>query len=196
MVNINLLPLQDRTGGTTRRARVPSWVIPGGLALTLVLTGASFSLRQIQEMGALRGEMRMLDQEKEKYSRQLAQIQDSERRRDELGRRLQAVEGLERDRGQQVEVMRAVMEAMPTGLWLVELTTDPSGHTHLEGRALHTLAVFSFMSGLEAAGPFGGASLTYLRRDAEAESGVAQFVLELTPAAASPRPAASTTSET
>ena len=179
MININLLPPEERAGGSGRGGP-PPWMIPAGVGLALALVVTSLTLRQVQEIRALRAEIVELEEEKTKYNRQLAMIADVSRRHDDLSRRLQAAQSLNIRRGDQVRVMTDLVGAIPSRLWLVSFREEAAGRARIEGRALSLLSVFEFMQDLEQAPSFHDVALTYLKRDVAIDGGTAEFMVEAT----------------
>jgi Tfp pilus assembly protein PilN len=179
MVNINLLPPEERAGAGGRGGP-PSWLVPTGVVLALGLVVTSLTMRQVQEMSSLRDEIAQMEVEKTRYSNQLAMIAEVSQRRDELSQRLHAAQELNIRRGEQVRVMTDLVGAVPSRLWLVSFKEESAGRASIQGRALNLLAVFEFMSDLERSSAFAGVSLTYLKRDDAIDGGTAEFMLQTT----------------
>lgn len=178
MININLLPPEDRSGGGVSRVGVPPWLVPAGGGLALALLVSSLTLKQIQDMSATREEIGQLEREKDRYARQLSLIQDVTRQKDDLTNRLRAAQALDTGRGYRVEVMVGVLQALPPSLWLATLE-EQGGRVRITGRAVNTMSVFEFMTGLETSATFDHVTLTYLKRDPEIDGGAADFLIEM-----------------
>lgn len=178
MININLLAPEDRSGGHASRAGVPPWLAPAAGGLLLALAVSSLTLKQLQEARLVGEEIAQLEREKERYSRQLSLIADVTRQRDDLTNRLRAAQSLETGRGYRVEVMVAVLQALPPSLWLSTLE-EQGGRVRITGRAVSAMSVFEFMSGLETSASFDSVTLTYLKRDPEIDGGASDFLIEM-----------------
>jgi Tfp pilus assembly protein PilN len=178
VVNINLLPEEARKAAYGKRTSLPAWLAPVGMGALVALAATTMTLRQVQELRSLQQEITTLGAEKEKYSQQVALLEDVQQKKDELERRVEAARQLDRGRGTYVSQLSALDAVLPSNVWLTTVTEEPGSRmVRIEGRSLSPLSVFALMRGLEQCEPFGDVSLEYLKKDPDQEMGATAFVL-------------------
>lgn len=181
MVNINLLPEEARRH-TTTRSGVSPWLVPVAFTALLGITASTLTLRQIQDGRALDDEIRTLTGEKERYRSQVALISEVERKRDDLGRRVEAARSLDTGRGSYVRQLSTIDAVLPGNVWLTGVTQEPGiGVLRIEGRSLGPAPVFMLMQGLDRSESFDEVTLEYLKKDPDQEEGSTAFVLTSRP---------------
>jgi Tfp pilus assembly protein PilN len=109
-----------------------------------------------------------------------------------LQQRIEAVQQVQRTRGDRLRMLTAVSEALPEDCRLSTLADDGSGTVKIEGRALDVSSVLEFVHGIAASGVFpGGVDVvdSHTVTTAGAEDGDIVFVLRALLAEASARAA-------
>ncbi len=172
MTRINLLPGRERErDGRTRRA-VP--LLAAALLFSLVLLVHGFFCLRLEHLeGAVKeagNRLALLSEITENLDR-------CERDAETLGKKIGAVERMERGRARSARLLAMVPEKIPPGrMWLTVLSGSSRG-VRLEGRALDNAAVACFMREIEAAGPFRSVGLVSAKQTLFEGEKVVEFVL-------------------
>jgi type IV pilus assembly protein PilN len=164
MIKINLAPPRQRK--------------PLSLALPALNLGIVFGILYVVGLAAVGGYWWMLSSEEDQLNNDIAiatkQLQTLKtaiaegnafkRQRDELEKRVRAVEELTRAQPRPIYLLEAVLDTVPRNLWITS-ATERERLLRLSGAAFSTTAVADFMSNLKASGKFKDVDLVVSRQD-------------------------------
>jgi type IV pilus assembly protein PilN len=82
------------------------------------------------------------------------QVEDFEKRKQQLQQRVALIEELRKGQGAPVHLLDQLSRAVPDMLWLTELKQDPNGNLAIAGRCVTLTALSDFVGNLERSGYF------------------------------------------
>ncbi len=165
MIRINLLPQDERRtkrGGGFKLDKAK--VIPLA-CLALVLCGSLATVMvQGSRLSSIEREVVTARAEAEQYQKTIALIDEMVRKERELGRRLDLVQQLDRNRFRTVRVLDEVARRVPRYMWLTSLKTVAPERYAIDGYAFSNLVVSDLMSSLDNSAFFQDSELSIARR--------------------------------
>jgi Tfp pilus assembly protein PilN len=155
---VNLLQSAIARPGRTRRSLGDRAVAVAGPAIAVVAlcAVAPWWWTLHREAAHVDGELARARQRTARLRPRAAQADALVRTAAALQQRIEAVERLQRARGEHLRVLTAVSEALPDDCWLSTLADDGSGAVRIEGRALDVSSVVELVRGIAASGVFAG----------------------------------------
>jgi type IV pilus assembly protein PilN len=174
MIRINLLPRDERQ--TRRKMQLPkigSLMPVLVLALVLALFGA-VSVFQTLQIGRLKSDIARAEQESAKLRPQIQMIQDLTQKREELTRRLNVIQDLDKTRLQRVMLVDELSRCVPEHLWLTSYE-ETGNKVQIEGVTFSNLLVADFMTRLEASPLYGSVDLLVAEKGQIDQRNVVKF---------------------
>src|SRR5262245_23033169 len=175
MIRINLLPKDERQKAR-RKLQLPkmgSMMPVLVLAMVLALFGA-VSVFQALQIGRLKADIARADQEAAKLKPQIQTIQELTMKREELQRRLNVIQDLDKTRLQRVMLVDELSRCVPEHLWLT--TYEETGNkVQIEGVTFSNLIVADFMTRLEASPLYGSVDLLVAEKGQIDQRNVVKF---------------------
>ena len=174
MIRINLLPREERQ---TRRAvqlpKMGSLMPVLVLLLVLALFGA-VSVFQTLQIGRLKSDIARAEQESAKLRPQIQTIQNLTVKREELQRRLNVIQDLDKTRLQRVMLVSELSKCVPDHLWLTSYE-EAANKVTIEGVTFSNLLVADFMTRLEASPLYGSVDLLVAEKGLIDQRNVVKF---------------------
>ena len=167
MIRINLLPQESRkatrsSGGgiTFDKMKVVPLVI-----LAAVLVGcASTMMVQGSRLKAVEQDVAEAKAETERYKQTIALINEMVAKEQELNRRLELVETLDKDRYKTVQVLDEVAQRVPRYMWLTGMKNVAPERVSFDGYAFSNLVVSDLMDNLQTSDMFENVELSVAKR--------------------------------
>jgi len=144
MLEVNLLPVRE----AKRKADLRQQVMQ--LVLGLLVVGAGVGLvhsRITDEIEMTNARVRQMENDIEQFKPQLNQVAAFKKKKGELEKKIDVIEGLDRARTGPVRVMDELATRIPERLWLTGLTTKGKG-INLKGQSLDNELVALFLGQL------------------------------------------------
>lgn len=154
MIRINLLAVERKPEPKVSRLAAQKVAILGTgiFALAALLVGwRVFALRS--EAVRLDAELREAQAEQQRLRSILQQVEEFEKRKQQLQQRVALIEELRAGQSGPVRMLDEISRAMPDRLWLTELQQDASG-VRIDGRTTSLTALSDFIGNLEQSGYF------------------------------------------
>jgi len=175
MIRINLLPREARQ--TRRKIQFPKI---GSLMPVLVLgiviaLFAAISVFQTLQIGRLKADIARAEQESEKLRPQIQTIQELTLKREELTRRLNVIQDLDKTRLQRVMLVDELSRCVPEHLWLTSYEETGGNKVQIEGVTFSNLLVADFMTRLEASPLYGSVDLLVAEKGQIDQRNVVKF---------------------
>lgn len=144
MLHINLLPVRE----ARRKADLRQYFMQ--LLLVLILTVGGISLvhsRLDDQMDRANARVRQMKNDIDQFKPQLAQVAAFKKRKAQLEKKIDVIEGLDRARSGPVRVMDELAQRTPDRLWLTKMSTK-AGTISLKGESLDNEVVALFLRSL------------------------------------------------
>jgi len=153
MIRINLLAVERKPEKPSVFAGHKVIILGTAIlaAAALLMAWRFFSMRQ--ETARLDMELRTAQQEQQRLRSVLQQVDDFEKRKQQLQQRVALIEDLRKGQGAPVRMLDEISRALPDRLWLVEMLQDPSG-VKIDGRTTSLTSLSDFVGNLESSGYF------------------------------------------
>ena len=174
MIRINLLPRDERK--TRRKMQLPKIgsVMPVLVLLLVIALFGAVSVFQTLQIGRLKSDIARAEQEAAKLRPQIQTIQDLTKKREELQRRLNVIQDLDKTRLQRVMLVDELSRCVPEHLWLTSY--EESGNkVQIEGVTFSNLLVADFMTRLEASPLYGTVDLLIAEKGVIDQRNVVKF---------------------
>ncbi|WP_447973028.1 PilN domain-containing protein [Nitrospira sp. Kam-Ns4a] len=180
MIRINLLP-GPRAKAVRAQQDVRIQAASAAGLVVLVLGGCLvYSWALGSERDVLEKEEADKKEQVKVLQRKVKQVQDYERKRQQLEEKNKIIERLEKERGGPVLVLDHVSRSLePLKLWLVRLSVKGKD-VELEGKALTTNDIVEFVNNLRRTDYFSSVRLIESRAGFEGQVGLYQFRVDLT----------------
>ncbi|GLS24499.1 PilN domain-containing protein [Marinibactrum halimedae] len=123
MANINLLPWRDELRAEKQKEFYTVLALVGAAAAVVVFMWLGAVNGQIDSQ---RGRNALLNKEIAQLDKQVEEIKDIKKRREELLERMRIIQGLQGDRPQIVRVFDDLVRAIPDGVYFDQLNRDGS----------------------------------------------------------------------
>ena len=166
MIRINLAPPSEKKKG-------PSLVGPGGLDLGMVFGGLLVLLLAVlggywwkasSDITRYQAEIERNDREKTRLQTIIAQGQRYKQEKEELERRVNAIETVARNQARPAYLMDSMADMLPADLWLTRVE-EKGQQLRLAGTTYTSTALSDFMASLKASGRFKDVDLVESRQD-------------------------------
>jgi type IV pilus assembly protein PilN len=163
MIKINLAP------PTTKARREPGegvnlGAIFGGLTVLLVGAVGAYWWTVSSDVSAMQTEMEQNKAEVARLKPIIAEGQRYRREKEELERRVNAIEIVARNQARPSYLMDALSETLPSDLWLTRIE-EKNTQLRLAGTTFSSVALADFMANLKASGRFKDVDLVESRQD-------------------------------
>jgi type IV pilus assembly protein PilN len=144
MLEVNLLPVRE----ARRKADLRQQLMQLVLGLLVVAAGVGFvHSRMTDEIERTNARVRQMENDIEQFQPQLDQVAAFKKKKAELEKKIDVIEGLDRARSGPVRVMDELAMRTPDRLWLTQISTK--GDTiNLKGQSLDNELVALFLRSL------------------------------------------------
>jgi len=163
VIKINLAP----TTAKERAVVTPGinlGIVFGALGLLLVVAVGAYAWMLSAEVGGLRRDVEQSQAEVARLKPIIAEGQRYRREKEELERRVNAIEIVARNQARPVYLLDALIDMLPANLWLTRVE-EKSQQMRLVGTAYSSVALSDFMANLKASGKFKDVDLVESRQD-------------------------------
>jgi type IV pilus assembly protein PilN len=144
MLEVNLLPVRE----ARRKADLRQQLMQLVLGLLVVAAGVGFvHSRMTDEIERTNARVRQMENDIEQFQPQLDQVAAFKKKKAELEKKIDVIEGLDRARSGPVRVMDELASRIPERLWLTGLTTKGKS-INLKGKSLDNELVALFLGQL------------------------------------------------
>ena len=144
MLEVNLLPVRE----AKRKADLRQQLMQLVLALLVVGAGVGFVHSRVSdEIQTTNARVRQMENDIEQFKPQLNQVAAFKKKKGELEKKIDVIEGLDRARSGPVRVMDELAARIPERLWLTGLTTKGKSIS-LKGESLDNELVAVFLGQL------------------------------------------------
>jgi type IV pilus assembly protein PilN len=154
MIRINLLAVErkpEKKGFSLAGQKVAILATAILAAAALLVVWRVFSLRQ--ESARLDQELRAAQSEQQRLRSILTQVQEFEKRKQQLQERVALIEQLRHGQSGPVRMLDEVSRALPDRLWLTAMAQEATG-LKIDGRTTSLTSLSDFVGNLEASGFF------------------------------------------
>jgi len=174
MIRINLLPRDERQ--TRRALQLPKMgsLMPVLVLLLVIALFGAVSVFQTLQIGRLKSDIARAEQESAKLKPQIQTIQDLTVKREELQRRLNVIQDLDKTRLQRVMLVSELSKCVPEHLWLTSYE-EAGNKVTIEGVTFSNLLVADFMTRLEASPLYGSVDLLVAEKGTIDQRNVVKF---------------------
>jgi type IV pilus assembly protein PilN len=174
MIRINLLPREERQ--TRRSLQLPKIgsLMPILVLLLVIALFGAVSVFQTLQVGRLKSDIARAEQESEKLRPQIQTIQELTQKREELQRRLNVIQDLDKTRLQRVMLVDELSRCVPDHLWLTSYE-ETGNKVQIEGVTFSNLLVADFMTRLEASPLYGSVDLLIAEKGQIDQRNVVKF---------------------
>jgi type IV pilus assembly protein PilN len=155
MLTINLLPVRE----ARRKADLREYMMQQ--VLVLILVGGSLGLFHSQladQITKTQGRVTQMQSDIDQFAPQVAQVAAFKKRKSELQKKIDVIDGLDKARSGPVRVMDELASRTPDRLWLTEITSK-GGTIKLRGQSLDNELVALFLRSLGESEYFSGVDL-------------------------------------
>jgi len=116
-------------------------------AAVVVIVGVGVHVFRSFEIANLKSDIAETKRELARYDEQVKLVRDLTAKRQAIERRIQVIEGLDRDRSMRVFILDELARSMPDYVWL-ETAEEKAGTVTLKGMAFSNLAISQLMDQL------------------------------------------------
>ena len=184
MLEINLLPVRE----VRKRAEVRQVLLQLVLVLVLVLCGVgAVHLRLRDEMHRSASRIQQMERDIARFKPQLDQVEAFKKKKSELEKKIDVIDGLDRARRGPVRVMAELTERIPPRVWITSLDTN-GGAIKIQGEGLDNELVALFLRDLAASPYFDEVDLESTKLNTD-KGGLKLVRFDLKAALVSPKPA-------
>lgn len=167
MIRINLLPQESRraaskSGGGMAFDKMK--VIPLAILAVVLVGCVSTMMVQGSRLRTVERDVAEAQAETQKYKQTIALINEMVRKEQELNRRLDLVQTLDKDRYKTVQVLDEVAQRVPRYMWLTGMKNVAPERVSFDGYAFSNLVVSDLMSNLQTSEMFQNVELSIVRR--------------------------------
>jgi len=144
MLEINLLPVRE----VRKRAEARQIVLQLVLVLMLTVSGiGALHARLGSEMNRTEGRIQQMERDIARFKPQLDQVEAFKKKKSELEKKIDVIDGLDRARRGPVRVMAELADRIPERVWLNSIDTS-GGMIKLQGESLDNELVALFLRDL------------------------------------------------
>jgi type IV pilus assembly protein PilN len=164
MIRINLAPTRERKAFTFSLPSFNLGILFGLLALGAVVVIGGWTWMLTSERDQLERDVTVAEKQLETLKAAIAEGNRYKAERDDLEKRVNAVEELTKSQPMPIYFLEAVAAAIPPDVWLTS-TSEKERQLHFNGTAFSSTALADFMSNLRASGKFKDVDLVVARQD-------------------------------
>jgi Tfp pilus assembly protein PilN len=165
MVRINLAPPRTKEkGGAPGPGGLNLGLVFGGLLALLVVGLGAYSWKLSSDIAWFTAEIDKNQQELERLKPVIAQHQRFKQEKEELERRVNAIESVARNQTRPVYLLDALADTLPADLWLNRME-EKGQLLRLAGTTYSSQTLADFMARLKASGRFKEVDLVESRQD-------------------------------
>lgn len=164
MIKINLAPLRQRKALALSLPALNLGIVFGLLYVVVFMGLAAYWWVLSSEEERLAGEISIGTQQLETLKKAIDEGKTYKTLRDELEKRVTAIEDLTRTQPRPIYLLDAVADTIPRDLWITS-ASERDKLLRLNGTALSTTAVADFMANLRSSGKFKEVDLVVARQD-------------------------------
>jgi type IV pilus assembly protein PilN len=144
MLEINLLPVRE----VRKRAEARQSLLQLGLVLVLSACAiAAVHLRLREEMDRVAGRIQQMEKDIAQFKPQLDQVEAFKKKKSELEKKIDVIDGLDRARRGPVRLMAELADRIPQRVWVTSLDAN-NGTLKLQGESLDNELVALFLRDL------------------------------------------------
>ncbi len=176
MLEINLLPLRE----ARRRAGIRQQLMH--LVFGLVVTGGAAVLVQLRlaaDVELLQTRVAQMDHDIKQFQPQLDQVAKFRKRKGELQKKIEVIDGLDKARSGPVRVMHELATRTPERLWITKLEAK-GGTLSMKGASLDNEIVAVFLRDLEASPYFENVDLGGTKLGTKRDLKLVEFDIQAT----------------
>jgi type IV pilus assembly protein PilN len=163
VIKINLAPPTIRTRASAAPG-INLAIVFGGLAVLLVILLGGWGMMLSGDVSGLRRDVEQSQTEITRLKPIIAEGQRYRGEKEELERRVNAIETVARNQTRPVYLFDALADMLPAELWLTRVE-EKTQQLKLVGAAYSSVAVSDFMANLKASGKFKDVDLVESRQD-------------------------------
>jgi type IV pilus assembly protein PilN len=144
MIQINLLPVRE----ARRKANLRQYVMQFAFAAMLAAAGIGFAHSRITEqISSIQLRVTQMQRDIAQFKPQLDQVDAFRKKKANLEKKIDVIDGLDRARSGPVRVMDELASHTPERLWLTQLSTTGTNIT-LKGESIDNEVVAAFLTAL------------------------------------------------
>jgi len=163
MLEINLLPVRE----VRKRAEVRQSLAQLGLVLLLTVCAmGAVHLQLREEMSRTASRIQQMERDIARFKPQLDQVEAFKKKKNELEKKIDVIDGLDRARRGPVRMMAELADRIPPRVWITSLDTN-GGTIKVQGESLDNELVALFMRDLGASEWFGEVDLEGTKLNAQ-----------------------------
>lgn len=163
MIKINLAPPTARKRGNGQPG-INLGLVFGGLAILLVIALGAYWWMLAADVAVLAADIRESQAEIARLKPIIAEGQRYRREKEELERRVNAIEMVARDQARPAYLFDALVDVLPADLWITRME-EKGSVLRLAGTTFSSVALADFMANLKASGKFKEVDLVESRQD-------------------------------
>jgi type IV pilus assembly protein PilN len=184
MLEINLLPVRE----VRKRAEARQSLLQLGLVLILSLCAiAAVHLRLREEMNRVAGRIQQMEKDIAQFKPQLDQVEAFKKKKSELEKKIDVIDGLDRARRGPVRLMAELADRIPQRVWVTSLDAN-GGSIKLQGESLDNELVALFLRDLATSEYFDDIDLEGTKLSAN-KGGLKLVTFDMKAELVSPKPA-------
>jgi type IV pilus assembly protein PilN len=164
MIRINLAPARERKAFTLSMPSFNLGILFGLLSILAVVVVGGWWWMLTSERDQLERDVSVAEKQLETLKAAIAEGNHYKAERDDLEKRVAAVEELTKSQPIPIYFLEAVAGAIPSDVWLTS-TSEKERQFHFNGTAFSSTALADFMSNLRASGKFKDVDLVVARQD-------------------------------
>jgi Tfp pilus assembly protein PilN len=164
MIHINLAPPRKRKRLSISLPGFNLGILFGALSLLSIVAVAGYWWMLSSEAERLEGDLTIATKQLETLKAAIAEGNKYKAERDDLEKRIAAIDELTRTQPKPIYFLDAVADAIPRDLWLSS-AGERDRQLRFTGTAFSTTAVADFMSNLRSSGKFKDVDLVVSRQD-------------------------------
>jgi type IV pilus assembly protein PilN len=183
MLEINLLPVRE----VRKRAEARQILVQLALVLLLSICAVgAVHLRLRNEMNRAAARIQQMEKDIAQFKPQLEQVEAFKKKKTELEKKIDVIDGLDRARRGPVRVMAELADRIPPRVWITTLDTN-GGSIKIQGESLDNELVALFLRDLGASEYFDDVDLEGTKLNAS-KGGLKLVKFDMKAALVSPKP--------
>lgn len=164
MIKINLAPPRERKGFSIALPSFNLGILFGILSVVAIVAIGGYWWTLSGERERLERDVAIATQQLETLKAAIAEGNKYKAERDDLEKRIAAIDELTKNQPRPIYLMDAVADAIPRDLWITS-TSERDQQLRFNGTAFSSTAVSDFMSNLRSSGKFKDVDLVVARQD-------------------------------
>jgi type IV pilus assembly protein PilN len=178
MAHINLLPWREEE---RKRKRNEFYSVTGGVSVLMGVIGLAAHIYVGGMVDYQLSRNDLLKDEIKKVDAKIKEIQELEKKKEQLISRMRIIERLQRNRPEAVHIFDEMARIVPEGLYIENLIQKERMIT-IKGRAQSNARVSAFMRALESSNWFSAPSLSVISTKGEGANRYREFTLQVSQA--------------